>query len=598
MNYMLNQADVIIHTLGWTLLHSLWQCLLLFAILKLVFAFIPQASARIKYILAYTALSGMFVWFVITWVQQWQSLRATAVFVLNHISNAQVSRCTITSVSNHTQVSNNHLQNILVHLENYMPLIVSLYCLGITLMLLRFFVNLDKIRQLRRNGLTNLEQDWIEKTEKWVARLSITRSVSIYISDRIHVPSAIGTLKPVILLPITAFSHLSAEQLEAVILHELAHIKRYDYLLNIIQTVVETILFFNPFMWRVTAMIRQEREHCCDDLVVAYTKQPLCYAQALATIETYRTNTNTLALAAAGVKTQLFNRIKRIMEMKKHAISYSHIVITILIICAFISSIFCLTPSYAQTAKKKTTTKMIVTNNGDTTLITTNKVIVETDGDSLGKKKQHNNSYSFSSKDDNDKDDDLSSSTRNDYYILKDIDTVFVDKEIQNATKDVDWDEMRKNVKKNIHLSMDSALYYSVKKYNQVVMEKVMKYHDSVTKKSLEKVKEYEERNRELISRYNKMNLDDVDSLESAMRSSTKHTKDMDNYDKLIDKMESDGLIDRDKGFEIEKRMNNVLYINGKKQDQKIYTKYCKYFIPSRITISGRGKSVTTMVIY
>jgi len=591
MNYIFNQVDVIIYTLGWTLLHSLWQCLLLFAILKLVFAFIPQASARIKYILAYTALSGMFVWFVVTWMQQWQSLRATAAFVLSRISNTQISHQIVGDGINHSEINSNYLQSFLVKMENYMPLIVSMYCLGIAFMLLRFFVSIGKIRQLRRKGLTNVEQDWIEKTEQWVAGLSITRSVSIYISDRIHVPSAIGTLQPVILLPVTAFSHLSAEQLEAIILHELAHIKRYDYLLNIIQTVVETILFFNPFMWRVTAMIRQEREHCCDDLVVAYTKQPLCYAQALATIETYRTDTNTLALAAAGAKNQLFNRIKRIMEMKKHAISYSQIIMTVLFLCIFIATASWLGPTQAQTVKK--TKKIIVKdiNNGDTTTTTiaSDKVIVE-DHNRKTKKREDENK-------DEDKNEKGTAITI-DYYILNDMDTVRIDEEIKHAMKKVDWDDIKESIKEHASTSMDSNLYYAMEKVKKEISQFAKKYQDSASAKSLEHVKKYKAINKKIIADYNNMTEEEIDSLVKHPAFIDKQHNRTEEYDKMIDEMDADKLLVKSKQYNIEKRMNNVLYINGVRQPNNVYLKYSKYFMPSKVMIEGKSNCNSITLIY
>jgi beta-lactamase regulating signal transducer with metallopeptidase domain len=112
---------------------------------------------------------------------------------------------------------------------------------------------------------------------------------------------------------------LGPEGLEAILLHELAHISRADYLINIFQSAIETLLFFNPFVWRMSSVIRREREHCCDDLVVAFTEQPLAYARALSSLaRQHAAPLPAIALAATGQQPLLFNRIKRIIEMKDH----------------------------------------------------------------------------------------------------------------------------------------------------------------------------------------------------------------------------------------------------------------------------------------
>jgi beta-lactamase regulating signal transducer with metallopeptidase domain len=127
----------------------------------------------------------------------------------------------------------------------------------------------------------------------------------------VEVPTVIGWLRPVILVPASALTGLSAEQLEALLAHELAHIKRYDYLINLIQTAVETLLFYHPAVWWLSAQIRQEREHCCDDLAVATCGDVLIYARALAELEQLRSLAPGLAVAANGGA--LINRIQRLI---------------------------------------------------------------------------------------------------------------------------------------------------------------------------------------------------------------------------------------------------------------------------------------------
>ena len=130
-------------------------------------------------------------------------------------------------------------------------------------------------------------------------------------SALVEVPTVVGWLRPVILLPASALTGLSPEQLEAILAHELAHIRRYDYLVNIVQTVVEILGFYHPAIWWVSRRIRIERENCCDDLAVHVCGSSLQYARALACMEEIRHNTGDLALAATGGS--LMARIARLL---------------------------------------------------------------------------------------------------------------------------------------------------------------------------------------------------------------------------------------------------------------------------------------------
>jgi beta-lactamase regulating signal transducer with metallopeptidase domain len=129
-------------------------------------------------------------------------------------------------------------------------------------------------------------------------------------SSLVDAPTVIGFLKPVILLPTSALTGLSMQQLELLLAHELAHIRRHDYLVNILQSVIETLLFYHPAVWWVSHRIRVEREHCCDDVAVRVSGNAVVYAKALATLETLRHEPQ-LALAANGG--QLVKRIKRVL---------------------------------------------------------------------------------------------------------------------------------------------------------------------------------------------------------------------------------------------------------------------------------------------
>jgi hypothetical protein len=141
--------------------------------------------------------------------------------------------------------------------------------------------------------------------------LGVSRAVRILTTAAAEVPATLGWLRPVVLLPISAFTALTPEQIELLIAHELAHVKRHDYLVNLIQTAVETLLFYHPAVWWVSAQIRREREHCCDDLAVAVCGNLTLYVRALAALEGLRQRPPALVLAASGGS--LVSRIQRLL---------------------------------------------------------------------------------------------------------------------------------------------------------------------------------------------------------------------------------------------------------------------------------------------
>jgi uncharacterized protein (TIGR03435 family) len=142
-------------------------------------------------------------------------------------------------------------------------------------------------------------------------RMGIDRPVRVLISTRIDVPSVIGWLGPVILLPPATAMGLTPQQLEAVLAHELAHIRRHDYLVNILQMVAETLLFYHPVVWWTSKQIRRERELCCDDLAVRCCGDAVTYARALTSLEKLRVAAPSLAMGSAGGP--LLYRIQRLL---------------------------------------------------------------------------------------------------------------------------------------------------------------------------------------------------------------------------------------------------------------------------------------------
>ena len=142
-------------------------------------------------------------------------------------------------------------------------------------------------------------------------RIGLTRTVRLMFSKRIEVPVVVGWLQPVVLVPLSAVTRLEVDQLRAVLAHELAHIRRHDFVINLLQRCVESVMFYHPAVWWLSSRTRSEREHCCDDLAVKVCGNRLMYAHALVALEQARTAESILAVAANGGS--LSRRVKRIL---------------------------------------------------------------------------------------------------------------------------------------------------------------------------------------------------------------------------------------------------------------------------------------------
>ena len=165
--------------------------------------------------------------------------------------------------------------------QRFAPQLTTTYLCGVALMLLRLVIGLWGGRRLRRRVHLIDDSSLLNAMQRQATALGLKLLPVLAYCERVTVPTVVGVLKPMILLPLTLTSGLSPEQMESVLAHELAHLRRYDHLVNLLQRVIESLLFFHPALWWVSHRIRDEREHCCDDLVVACGAMPLDYAKSL-----------------------------------------------------------------------------------------------------------------------------------------------------------------------------------------------------------------------------------------------------------------------------------------------------------------------------
>ncbi|MEO8116569.1 MAG: M56 family metallopeptidase, partial [Bacteroidota bacterium] len=197
--------------------------------------------------------------------------------------------------------------------KNVFSILALSYFIGFIAFATRWIFSWRATQQLRNTEIFKGTAELRIFTEQVAGQMNIKRKIQLYISKLAKSPMTIGFLKPIILLPIAGINHLTQEQLEAVILHELAHIKRADYLFNILQSFAELILFFNPFAHLLSKNIHLERENSCDDWVMQYQYQPALYANALLKIAKLQA-APVLALSVAGKKGQLKLRVQRLFS--------------------------------------------------------------------------------------------------------------------------------------------------------------------------------------------------------------------------------------------------------------------------------------------
>jgi Zn-dependent protease with chaperone function len=189
---------------------------------------------------------------------------------------------------------------------------IPIWSVGVALLSLRFMGGWWQVTRLR-GSITQASSDIMEALAGIQQRLDLHGRASVAVAALADGPVVIGVWRPMILLPVTAAVELTRDQLEAVLAHEAAHIRRHDYAVNVAQTIVETFLFYHPATWWVSSRMRRERELCCDDAAVAMSGDRVAYARGLVKLEQLRLSGATLAVGATGVGGALSRRIRRIL---------------------------------------------------------------------------------------------------------------------------------------------------------------------------------------------------------------------------------------------------------------------------------------------
>jgi bla regulator protein blaR1 len=438
MNGFATLQQPIMQALGMAVLQSLWQGILLYCLMRITLSFVPERKSGARYSIAYATLTLMFAGFLFSFFSEWQLVsQAGAATITPYSGGVQRSAYTALLAWNHF-ISFRYTGLF----SQYMPFIAACYALGVTLLCGKMIWSVTQAQYLRKHVMlpeSLVQQRFMELKQQ----SGIRRNVLLRYSDKVNVPVMLGYLKPLILVPLSLVNRLDPQQMEAVLLHELAHIKRNDYLWNFLQMIMETLLFFNPATWLVSRSIRLEREHRCDDYVLGITKTPLPYAHALLLLEENRISLSSAVMAASGHnRNSLLHRIKRITSMTKEMKNTQRTLATITVV-VLIAAMVCFATAFGQEKQdepkkiKKSYSKVVVINdNGKITVDDNGKITTypKENGDTAGMAEALKS---------------VPQVMGMAHQAIKDINL----EDIDDKLKEIDWDQMDNTIK----MSMSSA---------------------------------------------------------------------------------------------------------------------------------------------
>jgi bla regulator protein blaR1 len=324
-----------INAISHTLVHSLWQGALLSAITGLIMTWTRKSSSALRYNLLVSAMVLFAVVVAGTFCFEWNEngLHMPVSAGRQVINSVPILPETI---KNPTSPGSSITETIGSALNRYGAILVWAWLLIVCARCVQLATGLREVYRLRHKNTSATGSYWEERVRQLCGQLGIKRLVAIAQSGRTKIPMVTGHLKPLILVPLGMLTSLSAEEVEAVLLHELAHIRRSDYLVNLLQNIMEIIFFFNPGVLWLSALIKAERENCCDDIAVGRSGK-VNYLNALVACEEYKMPL-TYAMTFKVGSRSLKDRIARIILNKNRSLNSGEK--SLLAVCLIATGIF------------------------------------------------------------------------------------------------------------------------------------------------------------------------------------------------------------------------------------------------------------------
>lgn len=351
------EANDLFAALCWTFLHSLWIGLVAAILAGTVIIGTRKSAAVIRYNL----LGSILVLFLISaavtlYLQLRSSISIQAVTIEYHVEPVGNA-----SLNNQPAAipPPGFIDSIVVFLNRNATVIVFIWFFVFAAKNIKLAVDLLWINRIRRHKVHSPTQGWQHKVNTLATALRIKKAVTLLQSELVKMPLTVGFFKPVILLPLGLLANLPPDQVETILLHELAHIRRRDYLVNILQTFAESVFFFNPFILWISSLLRDEREACCDDVVIDSVSHKKSYIEALVAFQEYALANPGYAMALGRKRSSMIDRVKRMLTSENKKLNNMEKLILLAGITALTA--FSLVPQKENTATGKP--KVTAVNN-------------------------------------------------------------------------------------------------------------------------------------------------------------------------------------------------------------------------------------------
>ncbi|MFC2115694.1 M56 family metallopeptidase [Bacteroidota bacterium] len=326
-------GDPLTQALGWTIIHSLWQGLGIGFIVFLILKIRKDGTPQFKYLTGIFALVAILTSSLITFLFEFQPIHGLDLTAsIPHIEKAGQTPFGILAGETGREIWNIRFQAIQQSISTSFNWMTSLWFIGVLIISFRLAGGMILINRMRSREVYSLPVPWEKRLEILARKAGIRRALQFVQSTRVKVPTVIGILRPMILIPAGIISLMPMDQLESILAHEIAHIRRYDFLVNIFQSLIEALFFYHPVVWIISEKVRQEREKCCDDVAVALCGKLSTYARALAGLSELQVRSVLPSVALTGNKNRIINRVERLIKTKKMKTNASEKIVAGLVI--------------------------------------------------------------------------------------------------------------------------------------------------------------------------------------------------------------------------------------------------------------------------
>jgi len=324
-------SEPVISSFGWMLVHSLWQGTLLAVLVAISFSVFRTKAASLRYTIGIFALITQTTSSLVTFFYYYS--RSGSQLSVNNTAIIAQKIPDWKTLTYEVSIT----EKVQLWLSSHIQELVICWLIGAFVLALRFIGGWLYTEYLRYNASLVMNKEWRARFGILTAKLKIYQNIELKESAKILSPIVIGTLQPVVLIPIGFLTGFPTSQIEAILSHELAHIRRHDYLVNMIQSIIEVVFFFHPALWWISEKIRVERENCCDDLAVEACGDRISLAHALVGIAEWKSN-HSLAMAFASKKPLLLQRVKRVLGVApKPTRFFASLPVTVLFVASLVS---------------------------------------------------------------------------------------------------------------------------------------------------------------------------------------------------------------------------------------------------------------------